>query len=229
LTPLHTKAASLAVLLSVLLLTACTQQTEKTTPTPSQPSIIPLSAAQASKAALAIADLPKGWEGGVAADRTPTLGLPITYDPAECQLLSDPLRDGETPATTVRGQYFLRADSPSDDTVVTEVIASWPALQVALVRDIVAVLSRCATFSGALEGETFTSFARRLPVPGLRDGIAIRFGDPKDPKLTSEYYRAYVARGGTLLTLRASSETFPTDAAFIQFVNTAVARLDAVS
>lgn len=48
-------------------------------------------------------------------------------------------------------------------------------------------------------------------------------------KLTSESYRAYVARGGTLLTLRAGSETFPTDTAFIQFLNTAVARLDAAS
>ncbi|RZU22320.1 hypothetical protein EV645_0402 [Kribbella rubisoli] len=65
-------------------------------------------------------------------------------------------------------------------------------------------------------------------MPGLRDGIALRFGDPKDRKLTSESYRAYVARGGTLLTLKARSETFPTDAAFIQFLNTAVARLDAV-
>jgi hypothetical protein len=78
-----------------------------------------------------------------------------------------------------------------------------------------------------LEGETFTSFARQLPVRGLRDGVALRFGDPADPRLTSESYRAYVARRGTLLTLRAESDTFPTDAAFIQFLNTAVARLDA--
>ncbi|MEV4264063.1 hypothetical protein [Kribbella sp. NPDC049584] len=215
-------------MVGVLLLSACAHQADDTTPTPSSPTVVPLTVAQASKAALTVADLPKGWEGGVAPDRTPTLGLPITYDPADCQLLRDPLRDRETPSTTIRGQYFLRADSPSDDKVVTEVIASWPASQLPLVRNIVAVLPRCATFGGALEGETFKSFARQLPVPGLRDGIAIRFGDPKDRKLTSESYRAYVARGGTLLTLRAGSETFPTDAAFVRFVNTAVARLDVV-
>jgi hypothetical protein len=62
----------------------------------------------------------------------------------------------------------------------------------------------------------------------VRGGIVLRFGDPKDPKLTSGTWSAYVVRGGTVLALRADSDTFNTDAAFARFVTTAVARLDAV-
>jgi hypothetical protein len=175
-----------------------------------------------------VSDLPKGWEGGVAPDRTPTIGLPVTYDPAECQAVRDPLRDGGTPTTIIRGQYLLRANIPSDDKVVTEVIASFPASQVPLVKHIAEVLTRCDTVTRTLEGETSKTFARQLPMPGLRDGIVLRFGDADDPKLTSSSYTAFVARGGTLLGLRAESDTFTTDAAFARFATTAVARLDAV-
>ena len=107
--------------------------------------VVPLTVAEATKAALRVSDLPKGWDGGVAPDRTPTLGLPVTYDPAECQVVRDPLRDGGTPTTIIRGQYLLRANNPSDDKVVTEVIASFPAAQLPLVRDIAEVLPRCET------------------------------------------------------------------------------------
>ncbi|WP_141852063.1 hypothetical protein [Kribbella jejuensis] len=171
--------------------------------------------------------MPKGWDGGIAPDPIPTLRLPITYDPAGCRLLRDPLRDREAPTTSVRGQYVLRGDSPSDDKDATEVIASWSSPQLPLLRSITDALPLCRTYSGSLDGSSFKLFARQLPVRGLRDGIALRFGDPDDPKLKSGTYSAYVVRGGTVLALRADSDTFPTDAAFAQFVTTAVARLDA--
>ncbi|WP_131462868.1 hypothetical protein [Kribbella speibonae] len=195
---------------------------------PPVPTVVPLTVAQATKAALLVSDLPKGWEGGVAPDRTPTIGLPVTYDPAECRVVRDPLRDGGTPATIIRGQYLLRADNPSDDKVVTEVIASFPADQLPLVRDIAEVLPRCGVIARTLEGLTSKTFVRQLPVPGLRDGVVLRFGDADDPTLKSDSYTAFVARGGTLLALRAGSDTFTTDAAFARFATTAVARLDAV-
>ena len=75
---------------------------------------------------------------------------------------------------------------------------------------------------------TSKSFVRQLPVPGLRDGIVLRFGGADDPTLRSTSYTAFVARGGTLLGLRAGSDTFTTDAAFVRFATRAVARLDAV-
>lgn len=190
--------------------------------------VVPLTVAEATKAALRVSDLPKGWEGGVAPDRTPTIGLPVVYDPAECKAVRDPLRDGGTPTTIIRGQYFLRATTPSDDKVATEVIASFPTPQLPLVQHIAEVLPRCETVRRTLEGETSTTFVRRLAVPGFRDGIVLRFGDADDPKLRSTSYTAFVARGGTLLGLRAGSDTFTTDAAFIRFATTAVARLDAV-
>lgn len=190
--------------------------------------VVPLTVAEATKAALRVSDLPKGWDGGVAPDRTPTLGLPVTYEPAECQVVRDPLRDGGTPTTIIRGQYLLRANNPSDDKVVTEVIASFPAAQLPLVRDIAEVLPRCETVARTLEGMTSKSFVRQLPVPGLRDGIVLRFGGADDPTLRSTSYTAFVARGGTLLGLRAGSDTFTTDAAFVRFATRAVARLDAV-
>ncbi|MFI5698348.1 hypothetical protein ACIA58_41205 [Kribbella sp. NPDC051586] len=207
--------------LSVLLLTACTQQTDNATPTPSQPTVVPLAVAQASKAALTVADLPKGWQGGVATDPTPTLASTVTYEPADCWMVRDPMRDLGAPATAIRGQYFIRVDD--NPISVTEFIYSWPAPRLPVVQRIAATLPRCATIKGTwYDGETFEASPRRLTVPGLKDGIVIRTGTAK-----SAAYAAYVARGGTLLRLLADSDTFPTDATFIQFLNTAVARLDA--
>jgi hypothetical protein len=59
----------------------------------------------------------------------------------------------------------------------------------------------------------------------------LRIGDPDDPKSTSVGlgYSAYVVRGGTLLSLPAWSDTFATEAAFVQFLTKAVARLTAVT
>ncbi|MFF0271695.1 hypothetical protein [Kribbella sp. NPDC004536] len=213
-------------LVAVLALTACTAQPDPPTPSPT-PTVVPLSVAQGTKAALTVADLPKGWDDGVAPDPIPTLRLPITYTPAECRLLRDPLRDRATPATSIRGQYFHRAADQNVDKDATEVIASWPTPQLSLLRQIAAALPRCKTYAGVLDGESYRLFARELPVPGLRDGIALRFGDPNDPTLKSGTYSGYVVRGGTVLALRADSDTFTTDAAFIRFLTTAVARLDA--
>lgn len=212
--------------LLVLTLTACT--THPVPPGQTPTTVVPLAAAQATKAALRVSDLPTGWEGGVASDPIPTLRLPITYNPAACQLLRDPLRDREPPTTSVRGQYLLRAKSPNDDKDATEVIASWPAPQLPLLREIAQALPRCTTYAGTLDGQTFKLFARQLPVRGLREGIVLRFGNPDDPKLKSITYSAYVVRSGTVLALRADSDTFTTEGAFVQLLTTAVARLDAV-
>lgn len=217
-------------LLAVLALTACSAQPNTPAPIPSAtPTVVPLTAAQATKAALRITDLPKGWEAGVAPDPIATLGIPIKYKPVECQLLRDALQNPASPPTTsIRGHYLLRADNPNDDKVAAEVIASWPTSQLPLLRRIAEALPHCATFAGSIEGESFNLFARQLPMAGLRDGIVLRFGDPNDPKLKSGAWRAYVVRGGTVLGLTAGSDTFSTDAAFARFVTTAVARLDAV-
>ncbi|GAA3151917.1 hypothetical protein JOF29_002475 [Kribbella aluminosa] len=221
------RLAPLAVLtLAVLTLTACTTQPTPPTPSPA-PTIAPLTVEQAKLAALRVADLPKGWDGGVAPDPIPTLRVPITYDPVDCEVLRDPLRDREAPTLSVRGQYFLRRDSPGGDTDATEVIAWWPTSQLPLLQKIAEMLPRCQTLAGTMEGETFHVFARQLPMASLRDGIVLRFGDPADPKLKSGTYTACVVRGGTVLALRGSSETVTTDAAFVRFVTTAVARLDA--
>ncbi|TCC08674.1 hypothetical protein [Kribbella soli] len=207
---------------AVFLLTACNSHTDNATPTPSQPTVVPLPVAQASKAALTVADLPKGWEGGVAPDPTPTLTNPVTYDPEDCWMVRDPMRDLGVPATAIRGQYYLRVGDNSIS--VTEFIYSWPTPRPPVVQRIAANVTRCATITGTVDGETYQISARQLPVPGLKDGIVTRSGDAK-----SAGYAAYVARGGTLLKLTADSDTFPTDAAFVQFLKTAVARLDAVS
>ncbi|MGZ0152739.1 hypothetical protein ACXJJ3_37170 [Kribbella sp. WER1] len=214
-------------LVAVLALTACTTQATPPNPTPT-PTVAPLTVEQATKAALRVSDLPKGWDGGIAPDPIPTLRLPITYDPVDCQVLRDPLRDRDAPALSVRGQYFLRGVSPSDDTDATEVIASWPTPQLGLLQKLKEMLPRCQTLATTLDGVTFHMFARQLPVPWLQDGIVLRFGDSADRKLTSATYTACVVRGGTVLVLRASSDTFTTDAAFLRFVKTAVGRLDGV-
>lgn len=210
-------------IVAVLLLTACTHQVDDVTPTPSSPTLVPLPVAQASKAALAVADLPKGWDGGVAPDPSPTVASEVKYEPADCWMVRDPMRDLGVPATAIRGQYFIRvADNPIS---VTEFIYSWPTSRLPVVQRIAETLPRCATVSGTwYDGETFRITPRQLPVPGLTDGIVIRTGTAK-----SAAYAAYVARGGTLLKLTADSDSYPTDAAFIQLLNAAVARLDAVS
>ena len=61
-----------------------------------------MTVAQGSKAALTVADLPKGWDGGVATDPTPTLANQLKYEPADCWMVRDPMRDLDVPAAFVQ-------------------------------------------------------------------------------------------------------------------------------
>lgn len=215
----------LLTVLAVLTLTACSTQTTPPAPRPTPtPTVAPLTVAQATKAALRVSDLPKGWQGGVAPDPTPTLRSSVTYDPEICWQVRDPTRDSGAPVTAVRGQYFIRVgDNPVS---VTEFIYSWPTPQVRIVQRISEMLPRCSTVSGTwADRETFRSTIRQLTVQGLKDGIVLRGTFVDNPK--SVGYVARVVRGGTLLTVDGSNDTFTTDAAFLRFVKTAVARLDA--
>ncbi|WP_166677962.1 hypothetical protein [Kribbella kalugense] len=162
----------------------------------------------------------------MASDPTPTLSAPVKYNPANCWMVRDPLRDQRSPAMAIRGQYFIRvSDNPVS---VTEFIYSWPTSQRPLLHRITETLRQCGTVTGTwYEGESYRISVRQLAVPGLKDGIALRIGDPDDPKTTSVGYSAYVARGGTLLSLSTDSTVF-TDATFAEFLTKAVARLDAV-
>jgi hypothetical protein len=212
---------------AVLLLTACGNQADTPAPSPSAtPTIVPLTVAQATKAALTVADLPKGWEGGVAPDPTPTLSTPVKYSPANCWIVRDALRDSGAPTTAIRGQYFTRKNDNSQS--VTEFVYSWPKSQLPLLHRIAGTLPQCGTVTGTwYEGESYRISVRQMAVPGLKNGIALRIGDPDDPKATSVGYSAYVARGGTLVRLNTDSAVF-TDATFSEFLTKAVARLDAV-
>ncbi|MDX2971780.1 hypothetical protein [Kribbella solani] len=90
--------------------------------TPSTKPVVPLSMAQATKAALLVRDFPKGWDGGVAADPKPTPGYRGEYDAPECLAFRHPTDLLGTPTTAVRGQYFIREKFSS----VTELVWSWP-------------------------------------------------------------------------------------------------------
>ncbi|NUS00790.1 MAG: hypothetical protein HOV67_36695 [Kribbellaceae bacterium] len=179
---------------------------------------------QATKAALLVTDLPKGWEGGVASDPTPTLRSSVKYAPENCWQVRNPTRDRGAPASAVRGQYFIRVgDNPIS---VTEFIYSWTTPQLPIVQRISEILPQCAAFTATwYGGETFRASVRQLSVPGLRDGIVLRTDYPDPPNATG--YVAYVARGGTLLELEGANDTFTGDGAFVRLVTTAVARLDA--
>src|SRR4051794_7002686 len=110
--------------------TACSTHANRS-PAPSAPSttpVVPLSVSQATKATLTLSDLPKrtGWEGAVAPDPNPDhKSTPIsqyTYAPADCWMVRDPLRDQSKPATAVQGKFLVRADNPSDDVIITELM-----------------------------------------------------------------------------------------------------------
>lgn len=210
-------------LVAVLALTACSPEPDPPAPKPAPtPTVVPVTIAQATKAALLVSDLPKGWEGGVASDPTPTLRSSVKYEPEDCWRVRDPTRGA--PVAAVRGQYFIRVnDNPVS---VTEFIYSWTAPQLPIVQRISETLQRCAAFTATPdEGETFRVSLRRLEAPGMRDAIVLRTDYPEPPKAI--WYVAYVARNGTLLKLIGDGRAFSSDAAFVQLATTAVARLDA--
>jgi hypothetical protein len=127
--------------------------------------------------------------------------------------------------------FSSSASKPNQDhplSVCSESIYSWPTSQLPLLHRITETLPQCGTATGTwYEGESFRISVQQMVVPGLKDGIALRVGDPDDPKTTSVGYSAYVARGGSLLMLSTDTAVF-TDAAFAEFLTKAVARLDAV-
>jgi hypothetical protein len=221
-------------LVAAFTLTACTAQPSTPSPAPSPaPTVVPLTVAQATKAALRVADLPKGWDGGVAEDPTPRRPTPTPaawteYEPADCRIVvGDPLTGLGVPATAVRGQYFVREPLQS----ITELIYSWPAPQVSLVDRVADTLPGCARVTGTSSvRDRFSIMAKQVRVPGLEDGIAVRseivMADTPDNPFVD--YDAVVVRGGTVLRIRSSSHAL-TDAAFGQLLTKAVARLDAVS
>ncbi|MFD3406721.1 hypothetical protein ACFWUU_38905 [Kribbella sp. NPDC058693] len=187
-----------------------------------------MTVAQATKAALTLADLPKGWDGGVAVDPSPSPGAATTqYDPADCQIVvGNPLRSLDAPSTSVRGQYFVR--EPLEG--ITELIYSWPTTQQPLVQRIATALPHCTTVKGTTSLRTgFSMTVKEVQMPGLKDGIALRteMVDADTPDRIFVLHSATVVRGGTVLRIFGVSDTFPTDAAFAQLLTKAVARLDA--
>ncbi|MFD7160936.1 hypothetical protein ACFV9C_40575 [Kribbella sp. NPDC059898] len=128
-------------LLAVLALTACTAQTTPPTPSPTPtPTVVPLTVGQAKEAALTVADLPKGWDGGVAVDPTPTPGYRAQYDPPECLVFRHPTDILGDPVTAVLGQYFTRDPQQS----VTEWVQSWPTQVGTLVPELAGRFAKCS-------------------------------------------------------------------------------------
>ncbi|HET6742104.1 MAG TPA: hypothetical protein VFH76_24340 [Kribbella sp.] len=215
-------------LLAVLALTACSAQPDTTpAPTPSAtPTVVPLTATQATKAALQAADLPKGWEGAVAVDPTPTPGLRGQYDPPECLVFRHPTDLLGTPATAVRAHYFLRPELPTVD----EFVWSWPTQLGTVMPDLVGQLPRCRQYSMIdTYKQAYHWTAKQLPVPGVRDCLVLRYdATPSDEDdVPFADYMAYVVRGSAVVNLEAGGDGI-TDATFTQLVIKAVARLDAV-
>ncbi|MER7245767.1 hypothetical protein [Kribbella sp. NPDC000426] len=110
---------------------------------------------------------------------------------------------------------------------MTEFVWSWPTRADSVVPDVTSGLAKCTKYTMAINHETYRWAAKRLPVRGVADGIALRFdasidGDSSDVVL----YVAYLVRGGTVLDLEASGERI-TDAVFTQLVSKAAARLNA--
>ncbi|GAA1555912.1 hypothetical protein GCM10009804_10970 [Kribbella hippodromi] len=191
--------------------------------TPSVTPVVPLSVAQATKAALLVSDLPKGWDGGVAADALPTPGYRGEYDPPECLVFRHPTDLLGTPTTAVRGQYFIREPGAS----VTEFIWSWPTRLDSFVADLTALLPKCSKYTMVSSDKVkYTWTATRLVVPGVAGAFALRYrssapdGDP-----IPVMYTAYVVRGGTIVDLEADIGF--TDATFSRLVAKAAARLNA--
>lgn len=220
-------------LVVVLALTACTAPPDTPGPTPSPsptPTVLPLTVAQASKAALPVSGLPKGWDGGVAVDPRPVTEKSKTqFEPADCELVAgNPMAELGTPATAVRGQYFVREPSQS----ITELIYSWPTTQLPLVKRIADALPRCTKVTTISSVRTTARHTiKQVRIPGLKDGIALRTesveADTPDYPFVS--YEATVVRGGTVLQIFDYRGTSTTEAAFAQLLTKAVARLDAVS
>ena len=220
-------------LVAVLTLTACTNQPATPSPAPSPtPTVHPLTVAQATKAALRLADLPKGWDGGVAEDPTPRRPTVTPapdraeYEPAECRaVVGSPMTGLGVPATAVRGQYFVREPLQS----ITELIYSWPTTQVPLVERVADALPRCTRVTVLSSVRTkFSITAKQVRVPGLEDGIVVRtqFTENDTRNSTFTGYDAVVVRGGAVLWLSTGAMT---ETAFTQLLTKAVARLDAVS
>lgn len=212
-------------LLAVLTLTACTAQvTPPPTATP-PPTTAPLTVAQAKKAALLVADLPKGWDGGVAVDPTPTPGYRGQYDPPECLVFRHPTDILGGPATAVRGQYFTRDPRQS----VTEFVWSWPTQVRTLVPELTDRLAKCSTYTLVGPDQVKYELAiSRLPLHGSAEAIALRVNTaaPAAADPIAPQYFGYAARGGTVINIEGWGETL-TDAVFAQLVSKAAARLDA--
>ncbi|MEV0287192.1 hypothetical protein AB0H36_24000 [Kribbella sp. NPDC050820] len=87
-------------------------------------------------------------------------------------------------------------------------------------------LAQCDSFKITPKYQTDSASvtARQLPMPGLADGVAIRF-DLTFENQTLAQYRAYVVRDSTVLHLDAGGMS---DAEFLRFTAKAVAKLDAV-
>lgn len=218
-------------LLAVLALTACTARPDTPGPTPSPtPTVRPLTVAQAIKAALTVSGLPKGWDGGVAVDPRPaTEKSKAQFEPADCQVVAgNPMAGFGTPATAIRGQYYVREPPQS----ITELIYSWPTPQRSLVERIADALPRCTKVTTISSVRTTAMHTiKQVRIPGLKDGIALRIEsvEPDTPDYPFVSYEATVVRGGTVLLIVDDRGTSTTEAAFAQLLTKAVARLDAVS
>ncbi|MER7245766.1 hypothetical protein [Kribbella sp. NPDC000426] len=216
----------IAAAVVLLLVTACSAQTVQ--PPPATPSVVPV--AQASKAALTLADLPKGFEGGVAPDPSPAVNDGIQYEPGDCWVVRNPMRVLGAPASSVRAQYFVQARDPMNNQDVQETISSWTTSAAPLLQRITEGLPGCPTVTGTWVvslKEPYRVAVRQLSVPGLKDGIVLGAGFA-NTTFKPLSYSAYVVRGNTLLTLQAHNDTFPTTASFTALLVKAVARLDAV-
>jgi hypothetical protein len=125
----------------------------------------------------------------------------------------------------VLGQYATKEPEQS----ITERVRSWPTRMDALVPDVIARFAKCSSYTlVATDNQKYRWVAKRLSVPGLTDGIAIRYDTSMAGYDIGEavVYVAFVVRQGTVVGLEAQGETI-TDAVFTQLVGKAAARLDA--
>jgi hypothetical protein len=179
-------------------------------------TVVPLTVAQATKAALRVSALPKGWDGGVAVDPSPVVGSRGEYAPAECVGILHPLDQAGTPDTAVRGQYFTRQPQQW----VTEQIYSWSTDQGEVVRRLADLSTTCASFDLTSPSDHAKSRWTVKRLPGQE--ILLRFESTDEgsgPPTVA--YIAYVVRGGTVMSLEAQGDTF-TDAVFTRTVEKAI-------
>ncbi|WP_166680548.1 hypothetical protein [Kribbella sp. VKM Ac-2566] len=112
---------------------------------------------------------------------------------------------------------------------MTEWVWSWPTRLDTVVPDITSQFAKCSSYTMvATDGGKYRWVAKRLSVPGLTGGIAIRHDTSMADYAVVEavVYVAFVVRQGTVVGLEAQGETI-TDAVFTQLVGKAAARLDA--